>query len=113
MAFAAAHERLFIATRRPARLMIIDTRRYAVIAETACTDDSDDLFYDPQTDRSRSQSLPARIEEIEPRICRIEAVARITNYQRSELRHGRTEHHGQLPRIGMIGHQRHHHAPLD
>jgi hypothetical protein len=51
MAFDAAHERLFIASRRPARLMVIDTRRCAVIADAPCTDDSDDLFYDAQTGR--------------------------------------------------------------
>ena len=46
MAFDATNERLFIACRRPARLVVIDTRRNSVIAETPCTDDSDDLFYD-------------------------------------------------------------------
>jgi hypothetical protein len=51
MALDAAHERLFIASRRPARLMVIDTRRNAVIAEVPCTDDSDDLFYDAQMGR--------------------------------------------------------------
>jgi hypothetical protein len=51
MAFDAAHERLFIASRRPARLLVIDTRQCAVIAEAPCTDDSDDLFYDAQTGR--------------------------------------------------------------
>ena len=51
MAFDAAHERLFIACRRPARLIVIDTRRNAVIAEAPCTDDSDDLFYDAPTGR--------------------------------------------------------------
>ena len=51
MAFDAAHEQLFIATRRPARLIVIDTRQNAVVAEAPCTDDSDDLFYDAQTGR--------------------------------------------------------------
>jgi hypothetical protein len=51
MAFDAAHERLFIATRRPARLIEIDTLKCAVVAEAPCTDDSDDLFYDAQTSR--------------------------------------------------------------
>lgn len=46
MAFDAANQRLFIATRLPARLMEIDTRKYEVVADTPCTDDSDDLFYD-------------------------------------------------------------------
>jgi DNA-binding beta-propeller fold protein YncE len=51
MAFDAAHERLFIATRRPARLVVIDTRRCEIVAELPCTDDSDDLFYDPRSGR--------------------------------------------------------------
>jgi hypothetical protein len=51
MAFDATHERLFIASRRPARLIVIDTRRFEVVAEAPCTDDSDDLFYDTETDR--------------------------------------------------------------
>ena len=46
MAFDAAHERLFIASRRPARLIEIDTRRYEIIGDAPCTDDADDLFYD-------------------------------------------------------------------
>jgi hypothetical protein len=51
MAFDAAHERLFVASRRPARLIVIDTRRNVVIGEAPCTDDSDDLFYDAATER--------------------------------------------------------------
>jgi hypothetical protein len=46
MAFDAAQERLFIASRRPARLIVIDTRAGKVVGEAPCTDDSDDLFYD-------------------------------------------------------------------
>jgi hypothetical protein len=51
MAFDAVHERLFIASRRPARLIEIDTCNNAVLAEAPCTDDSDDLFYDARTGR--------------------------------------------------------------
>jgi len=51
MAFDAAHERLFIATRKPAKLIVIDTRTYTIIGEADCTDDSDDLFHDAQTNR--------------------------------------------------------------
>lgn len=51
MAFDPVHERLFTVCRRPARLIAIDTRAYRVITEAKCTDDSDDLFYDAQTDR--------------------------------------------------------------
>ena len=51
MAYDAEHGRLFLACRRPARLIEIDTRRNAVIAEAPCTDDSDDLFYDARSGR--------------------------------------------------------------
>jgi hypothetical protein len=51
MAYDAAHERLFVACRRPPRLVAIDARTHAVVAEAACTDDSDDLFCDAQTNR--------------------------------------------------------------
>ncbi len=51
MSFDAEHERLFIACRRPARLIEIDTRKNEIAAEIECTDDSDDLFYDSKTGR--------------------------------------------------------------
>ncbi len=51
MAFDPEHERLFVATRKPARLIVIDTRKNAVMAEAPCVDDSDDLFYDAKTGR--------------------------------------------------------------
>jgi len=49
MAYDAAHGRLFIACRRPARLIEIDVRSRTIVAEVPCTDDSDDLFFDAQT----------------------------------------------------------------
>jgi hypothetical protein len=51
MAFDAAHQRLFVACRRPAMLLEIDTRSYTVIAEAPCPEDSDDLFYDARRNR--------------------------------------------------------------
>lgn len=51
LAFDAGCQRLFIASRRPARLIVIDTQRGAIIAEAPCIDDSDDLFYDARTGR--------------------------------------------------------------
>ena len=49
MAFDAAHGRLFVACRKPARLIVIDTRRNTVIAQAPCSEDSDDLYYDAET----------------------------------------------------------------
>jgi YVTN family beta-propeller protein len=49
MAYDAAHGRLFIASRRPARLIVIDVGTSAIVGEAPCTDDADDLFYDART----------------------------------------------------------------
>lgn len=49
MAYDAAHGRLFIACRRPARLIEIDVHTRAIVVDVPCTDDSDDLFYDAET----------------------------------------------------------------
>lgn len=49
MALDAAGERLFVVTRRPARLLCIDTRRCVVTGRVVCGEDSDDLFYDAKT----------------------------------------------------------------
>lgn len=51
MAFDAEHQRLFIAARRPACLIEIDTHNYEVVGQTPCTDDADDLFYDAAKNR--------------------------------------------------------------
>jgi hypothetical protein len=48
MAYDAERKRLFVACRRPARLIVIDVPSRTIISETACTDDSDDLFYDAE-----------------------------------------------------------------
>jgi hypothetical protein len=51
MAFAAAGQRLFIAARSPARLIVIDTKTYKIAGKAACGEDSDDLFYDAKRDK--------------------------------------------------------------
>lgn len=51
LAYDAAQERLFIVTRRPARLIVMDIRRNAVLAAAPCTDDADDVFYDATSRR--------------------------------------------------------------
>ena len=47
MAYDAAHDRVFVVTRRPARLMVIDAGSCRIAGEAACVDDSDDVFFDP------------------------------------------------------------------
>ena len=49
MAYDATRGRLFIASRRPARLIVIDVGTSAILAEAPCTDDADDVFYDART----------------------------------------------------------------
>ena len=51
MAFDAVHRRLFVACRKPARLVVIDARRSAVVSIAECSEDSDDLFYDAEMNR--------------------------------------------------------------
>ncbi len=51
MAFDAVHDRVFVACRQPAKLILIDPRKNAVAAEADCAEDSDDVFYDAKTNR--------------------------------------------------------------
>jgi DNA-binding beta-propeller fold protein YncE len=43
--------RLFVAVRRPARLLVFDTRAMKRVAVVPCVGDSDDVFYDAARDR--------------------------------------------------------------
>jgi len=51
MALDPVHQRVFIVSREPARLMELDARDCSVLAEAACTDDSDDMYYDAEAGR--------------------------------------------------------------
>ncbi len=51
MALDAVNQRLFIACRKPARLVALDARTCSILAEAPCIDDSDDLYYDSATGR--------------------------------------------------------------
>ena len=46
MALDEADHRLFVVTRRPALLVILDTESGAMIASVPCVHDSDDVYYD-------------------------------------------------------------------
>jgi len=50
MALDEPHHRLFLGTRRPARLLVIGTAGQPV-ADVACVGDADDLFLDREHDR--------------------------------------------------------------
>ncbi len=51
MALDEVHHRLFIACRRPARLLVFDTQSGGRVAEAPLVGDCDDLFYDPSSKR--------------------------------------------------------------
>jgi DNA-binding beta-propeller fold protein YncE len=51
MALDAAHHRLFVATRRPPRLLAYDTDTGKVVAALPIGGDADDLFYDAKRQR--------------------------------------------------------------
>ena len=46
MALDEADHRLFVVTRRPAQLIVLDTESGATLATVPCVADSDDLYYD-------------------------------------------------------------------
>ena len=46
MALDEADHRLFVVTRRPAQLVVLDTETGAMIASAPCVHDSDDVYYD-------------------------------------------------------------------
>jgi DNA-binding beta-propeller fold protein YncE len=75
MALDEADHRIFVVTRRPAQLVVIDSDSGAMVASVGCVNDADDLYYDAgrkriyipggegflsviqQTDRDHYQSL--------------------------------------------------------
>lgn len=51
MAYDEAGGRLFVVCRKPARVLSLDARNGARLAESSCVADSDDAFFDPATHR--------------------------------------------------------------
>lgn len=51
MALDAAHERLYVGCRRPARLLVLDCNSGKVVASPECVGDADDVFLDALTGR--------------------------------------------------------------
>ncbi len=47
MALIEASQRILLATRKPAKLVVLDSVSGKIVAETDCAGDADDLFYDP------------------------------------------------------------------
>jgi DNA-binding beta-propeller fold protein YncE len=51
MALDEAGNRLFVATRKPARVVVLDVRDGHVVTSFACVGDADDVFFDPGRQR--------------------------------------------------------------
>lgn len=51
MAYDNHDHRLFVACRRPSRLLILDSESGKKLAELSCTSDADDMYYDENTQR--------------------------------------------------------------
>jgi YVTN family beta-propeller protein len=51
MALDEGHARLFVATREPAKLVVLDTKSGKVVATLPVVQDSDDLYYDEERKR--------------------------------------------------------------
>ncbi len=51
MALDASHHRLFVLTRKPPRLVVLDTETGKAVATLEADGDADDLFYDPARQR--------------------------------------------------------------
>ena len=51
MALDESHQRLFVGCRKPARLLVLETRSGKVTASSDCGADTDDLFYDSASER--------------------------------------------------------------
>jgi hypothetical protein len=46
MALDQADHRLFVVTRKPAQLVVLDSESGALVASVPCVNDSDDVYYD-------------------------------------------------------------------
>jgi hypothetical protein len=51
MSLDEAHHRLFVGTRQPPRVLVLDTQSGRRITDVLCAGDTDDLFYDAERDR--------------------------------------------------------------
>jgi DNA-binding beta-propeller fold protein YncE len=69
MALDEADHRLFVVTRKPAQLVVLDSESGAMVASVLCVNDSDDVYYD--TGRKRiyapgGEGFIAVIQQIDP-----------------------------------------------
>jgi DNA-binding beta-propeller fold protein YncE len=51
MAFDQADHRLFVVTRRPAQVVVLDSESGATVASVPCVNDADDIYYDASRKR--------------------------------------------------------------
>ncbi len=69
MALDEADHRLFVVTRKPAQVVVLDTETVSMIASVACVGDSDDVYYD--TGRKRiyapgGEGFVSVIQQVDP-----------------------------------------------
>jgi len=69
MALDEADHRLFVVTRKPAQVVVLDTETGSMIASVACVGDSDDVYYD--TGRKRiyapgGEGFVSVIQQVDP-----------------------------------------------
>jgi DNA-binding beta-propeller fold protein YncE len=51
MALDEADHRLFVGTRRPSKLIVLNTQTAAIVTTLTCAGDTDDMYYDPHSKR--------------------------------------------------------------
>jgi DNA-binding beta-propeller fold protein YncE len=51
MALDEAHHRAFVGTRRPSKLIVLNTQTGGMVTALACVGDTDDMYYDPHSKR--------------------------------------------------------------
>jgi DNA-binding beta-propeller fold protein YncE len=69
MALDESDHRLFVVTRRPAQLLVLDTETGAMIASVPCVHDSDDVYYDSGRKRIYApggEGFVSVIQQIDP-----------------------------------------------
>lgn len=99
MALDEVHHRLFVAARRPARLLVLDTDSGKVIASLPGASDTDDMWYDPTRKRIYIPSGEGFIfvyQQIDPN--RYERIAKIPSAigARTSVYYGQVGKHNSL-----------------
>ncbi len=77
MALDETHHRLFIGCRKPAKVLIYDTKNGSYVGKVNCVEDADDISYDNERKRvyvTGGQGLITVIVEVDPYLYRVSAI---------------------------------------